>query len=740
MRAVAPQLAEQAYFGYSLLGGSWRRQCGAVRTNCLDCLVRTNMMQMAIGFHAVEEQLHQLRCKCGLPVTLPAEQAELSRRVQGALGRIWALTGDSLSVQYTGTANLSKGSGIGEARAPKGSIGRALGFVEKGVRTVNRYMHEHLLEDVRHASIGSLLGGGPPRMRRTASAAEGEVPFRTLLLCCGSWNVGGKLPTEQDLMCWLASAMTSVAPVEAPAGAAQTAAAPDLFVISLQEFVDFNAQNLLRADEERRRECAARTARVITRLGGESKKYHLVQSEGLVGLLLLVFAEQSVAETVSHVSTANVKTGFGGNAGNKGAVAVRFSICGAELCVINVHLPAGEKAGAADERVAAAADILKGLQGTFSAARNGPFPPPLEHHLCIFMGDLNFRLELPNEQVRERVCRHELGLLQKSDQLLRVQRAGCVLSEFEEAPVTFPPTYKYDPGTSRRVALARFELCAWSAFLSPLPDFVEHRLPLVHCCRYDTSDKQRVPSWTDRILWGDGAEIVAEAYTACSRVDASDHKPVAALLRWLPSRLPLVDTDNAEVADGSLSCPPRRNPCLAGPNSLIDFEDPIHKVAASSRATSSLQPVLPQIDLLLEPLTELQGVSLENVCADPRFQPGFSPGLSPGLSSGLTAEDFIAPPWAPVPTAVVALGVTSAARSSFRSANVNSAFRKWPLGQDLINHPSMGGSAEILPDWAQDRGGVTPPPDWDLFQSMVIDAPAPSCSQSGSCSSCSLLD
>ena len=444
---MSPQLADHAYFGCSLAGGRWRRQRGVVRTNCLDCLVRTNMMQMALGFQSAEEQLRHLRRECVLAPVALAEQAVFSQRVQGALGRIWALTGDSLSVQYTGTANLSKGSGIGEARAPKGSVGRALGLVEKGVRTVNRYVHEHLLEDVRHASISSLLGGGPPRVRRAASAAMAEVPLRPLLICCGSWNVGGKLPVEQDFKHWLASTTGAVAN-----GTAKEVATPDLFVVALQEFVDLNAQNLLRANEERRRECAARVARAIMQLACGVKKYHLVQSEGLVGLLLLVFAEQSVADTVSHVATAHVKTGFGGNAGNKGAVAVRFGVCGAELCMINVHLPAGEKAGAADERVAAASDILRGLQGTFGAARNGPFPPPLEHHLCIFMGDLNFRLEMPNEQVRERIRRREWGLLLKSDQFLRMQRAGCVLSQFEEAPITFPPTYKYDPGTNRRAA------------------------------------------------------------------------------------------------------------------------------------------------------------------------------------------------------------------------------------------------------------------------------------------------
>lgn len=84
---------------------------------------------------------------------------------------------------------------------------------------------------------------------------------------------------------------------------------------------------------------------------------------------------------------------------------------------------------------------------------------------------------------------------------------------FDEGPITFAPTYKYDAGTNQ----------------------------------YDTSEKRRAPSWTDRILWKKDRKGTAEqslelkSYKDCMEMMMSDHKPVRALLemnvRKIDSRL-----------------------------------------------------------------------------------------------------------------------------------------------------------------------------------------------------------
>jgi hypothetical protein len=86
------------------------------------------------------------------------------------------------------------------------------------------------------------------------------------------------------------------------------------------------------------------------------------------------------------------------------------------------------------------------------------------------------------------------------DQLSIERAAGRAFTGFEEGPLSFPPTYKLDRGSDA----------------------------------YDTSEKQRVPSWTDRILFkpaGQPSAIELLHYRSDQSVRSSDHRPVTASFR-----------------------------------------------------------------------------------------------------------------------------------------------------------------------------------------------------------------
>lgn len=73
-----------------------KSQSGVVRTNCMDCLDRTNVVQSAIASWALEQQLAELGFKIDLKKD-PKTQW---------FNSLWADNGDAISKQYAGTAAL----------------------------------------------------------------------------------------------------------------------------------------------------------------------------------------------------------------------------------------------------------------------------------------------------------------------------------------------------------------------------------------------------------------------------------------------------------------------------------------------------------------------------------------------------------------------------------------------------------------------------------------------------------
>lgn len=68
-------------------------------------------------------------------------------------------------------------------------------------------------------------------------------------------------------------------------------------------------------------------------------------------------------------------------------------------------------------------------------------------------------------------------------------------------------------------------------------------------------EKQRVPSWTDRVLWLSlkRGEISASSYESHPDCSISDHKPVSAVLRIPVSMFPILKTNLLRLANISLA-------------------------------------------------------------------------------------------------------------------------------------------------------------------------------------------
>ncbi|XP_019346535.1 phosphatidylinositol 4,5-bisphosphate 5-phosphatase A isoform X3 [Alligator mississippiensis] len=232
----------------------------------------------------------------------------------------------------------------------------------------------------------------------------------------------------------------------------------------------------------------------------------LVSTVRMQGVILLVFSKYYHLPFLQDIQTDCTRTGLGGYWGNKGGVSVRLSIFGHMVCFLNCHLPAHlEKA---EQRKEDFTTILN-MQQFEGRVASGI----LDHDIVFWFGDLNFRIEsLDIRFVKYAIDNNILSQLWEKDQLNIAKNTWPILSGFQEGPLNFPPTFKFDVGTNK----------------------------------YDTSAKKRKPAWTDRILWkikSLGAShnpsgrrpsrsiLSVTQLCYCSHMEymVSDHKPVAAI-------------------------------------------------------------------------------------------------------------------------------------------------------------------------------------------------------------------
>ncbi|KAI9496777.1 Endonuclease/exonuclease/phosphatase [Zychaea mexicana] len=233
-------------------------------------------------------------------------------------------------------------------------------------------------------------------------------------------------------------------------------------------------------------------------------KYMLLKTEHLVGLFSLVFIKHEQQMRAKDCHSTVVKTGLKVMNkcwhGNKGATAIRLSLDDSSLCFVNCHLAAGQSR--IEQRNADADGIFKTAKFVYNnKSHYDDDVIILDHEHCFVSGDLNYRLDTwtrqdvldwLKEDNRRSMAYRELQL---HDQLYkqRQQNPLLKLALFREAaPIRFDPTYKYDPGTDQ----------------------------------YDTSDKQRVPAWCDRILYR--SSTTSCEYYRRHEVKASDHRPISA--------------------------------------------------------------------------------------------------------------------------------------------------------------------------------------------------------------------
>jgi phosphatidylinositol-bisphosphatase len=236
----------------------------------------------------------------------------------------------------------------------------------------------------------------------------------------------------------------------------------------------------------------------------------------MVGLLICVFVKNPHKSRVSYVHGAQVGVGVMGMLGNKGGVSIRLQFYDSSLCFVCTHLAAhrenvvGRNADFAN--VYTKTTFAIGEEAIREVIRSGSLSQwatgtssvgVADHDLVFWLGDLNYRVDesMGTEKVLELSEKGIIDELRQLDQLNIERKEGRVFEGFEEGFITFPPTYKYQPGT----------------------DMYEQR----------PDKKLRAPAWCDRILWM--AQVPAHVhqltYNRSEAPNMSDHKAVYSTMR-----------------------------------------------------------------------------------------------------------------------------------------------------------------------------------------------------------------
>lgn len=260
----------------------------------------------------------------------------------------------------------------------------------------------------------------------------------------------------------------------------------DIVFIGFEEITELTAGQMMNPDTSNRIFWEQKINDVLDEKNPEGYKYISMWSGQMGGIALLLYIKSDALQYVRNVEGSFKKTGFGGVSANKGGIAVSFSFSNTEICFVVSHLAAGF--GNVDERHQDYKSIAKGIK--FSKNRR-----IRDHDAVIWLGDFNYRISLANSQVKPLIEKHEYNKLFDYDQLNQQMASGESFPFFDEMEITFAPTYKFDHDTQT----------------------------------YDTSEKQRVPAWTDRVLSLSKNKIIKQhSYNSVPEISFSDHRPVFA--------------------------------------------------------------------------------------------------------------------------------------------------------------------------------------------------------------------
>ncbi|KAB0796202.1 hypothetical protein PPYR_10263 [Photinus pyralis] len=339
----------------------------------------------------------------------------------------------------------------------------------------------HLIPTVKARQRNYLQGRVAANPLLGTVELERNFPTRDVTIFVGTWNMNGRGPPSELNDFVLPVGLENV---------------PDVLAFGTQE------------------SCSERYEWEVCLQETIGPSHVLFHSHSLGTLHLAIFLRRDLIWYCSMPEDASLSVRPGTAFKTKGAVAVCFMLFGTSFLFVTAHLTAHQEK--VKERVSDITKIVNSLDLPRALPLKTKNKDVTQNFDYVFWsGDLNFRLTTPRTKVLEWLSKTSFPLpahlphgYLHNDQLCSVLSDGAAFKGFLEANITFPPTYKYDPGTQT----------------------------------FDTSSKQRTPAYTDRILYKQRATrrlsgqletvpLQCLIYDSVPSITTSDHKPVWGVFR-----------------------------------------------------------------------------------------------------------------------------------------------------------------------------------------------------------------
>ena len=263
--------------------------------------------------------------------------------------------------------------------------------------------------------------------------------------------------------------------------------APDVIVIGLEEIVELDFYNIftITTNEDSVFDWTNNITSTLNDIYPFIyKKFCLLH---LIGIYCICFTKSQLKEKINLINTNVIKTGLFGTLGNKGYLTFSLKYMNNIISFAIAHLEAGKSN--CQERIDTLKQILDTKINNYSdfRFRNSDY--------WIILGDLNFRIETSFEMAIKKIQNKEYKDLIRYDQFYVNCKRDRDMAIVIEGPINFAPTYKYVPGSNNYI---------------------------------NDSEKMRIPSYTDRILFVDKRGIKNIIYKSIPTLMYSDHRPVYA--------------------------------------------------------------------------------------------------------------------------------------------------------------------------------------------------------------------